>query len=53
MNAQDAFYANPFVYKGKPLTIEFPVKTTDDGDTLVNRIVKIAKKYLLLVMGTE
>lgn len=53
MNAQDAFYANPFVYKGKPLTIEFPVNATDDGDAVAQKIVKIAKKYLLLVMGTE
>jgi hypothetical protein len=34
MNAQDAFYANEYVFKGKPLTIEFPVKATDDGDAL-------------------
>ena len=53
MNAQDAFYANDYVYKGKPLTIEFPVKANDDGDTLAKRIAKIAKKYILLSMGTE
>ena len=53
MNAQDAFYANDYVYKGKPLTIEFPVKVGDDGDKLVKRIAKIAKKYILLSMGTE
>lgn len=53
MNAQDAFYANDYVFKGKPLTIEFPVKANDDGDTLAKRIAKIAKKYILLSMGTE
>ena len=56
MNAQDAFYANDYVYKGKPLTIEFPVKASDaddDGNKLAKRIAKIAKKYILLSMGTE
>ena len=53
MNAQDAFYANPFVYKGKPITIEFPVKASDTGDDVASRVVKLAKKYLLLSMGTE
>ena len=53
MNAQDAFYANPFLYKGKPLTIEFPVKTNDGGSDITTRVAKIAKKYLLLTMGTE
>ena len=53
MNDQSAFYANDYVYKGKPLFIEFPVKKTDTSDTLAARIKKIAKKYLLLMMGTE
>lgn len=56
MNAQDAFYANDFVYKGKPLFIEFPVKASDvddNGAKLVKRIKDVAKKYLLLSMGDE
>ena len=53
MNSQDSFYANPFLYKGKPVTIEFPVKSDDTGDKLAQRIAKIAKKYLLIVMGQE
>ena len=53
MNSQDAFYANNFVYKGKPLFIEFPVKKTDTVDLLAKRVKNIADKYLLVMMGTE
>lgn len=53
MNNQDAFYANDFVYKGKPLFIEFPVKKTDTADVLAKRVKTIADKYLLLMMGPE
>ena len=53
MNNQDSFYANDFVYKGKPLFIEFPVKKTDTAALVATRAQKIAKKYLLLMMGTE
>ena len=53
MNCQDAFYANNFVYKGKPLYIEFPVKSTDSGETVGARIKAIAKKYLNFVMGEK
>ena len=56
MNAQDAFYANDYGFKGKPLTVEFPVKASDaddNGAALVKRIAKIAKKHILLSMGTE
>ncbi len=50
MNSQDSFYANDFVYKGKPLYIEFPVKTNEETAVVVaNRIVKLAKRYFLLV----
>ena len=47
MNSQDSFYANDFVYKGKPLFLEFPVNSTDTAETATNRAVKIANKYLL------
>ena len=53
MNDQSAFYANNFVYKGKPLFIEFPVKKTDTVDLLAKRVKNIADKYLLIMMGTE
>ena len=49
MNSQDSFYANDFVYKGKPLFIEFPVTASDTTETIGKRIVKIANKYMLFV----
>lgn len=49
MNSQDAFYSNDFVYKGKPLFIEFPVKKNDEPSDIVKRIAAIAKKYQLMV----
>lgn len=49
MNSQDSFYANDFVYKGKPLFIEFPISASDDAEAVANRIVKIANKYMLFV----
>lgn len=53
MNSQDSFYANDFVYKGKPLYIEFPVKANDTAEAIAKRIVKTAKNYMLLMMGPE
>lgn len=47
MNSQDSFYANDYVYKGKPFYIEFPVKKNDTGDTIAARVKKIATKFLL------
>lgn len=50
MNSQDSFYSNDFVYKGKPLYIEFPVNSdSEEAATIANRIVKIANKYLLFM----
>ena len=49
MNSQDSFYANDFVYKGKPLFVEFPVSASDTAETIGKRIVKIANKYMLFV----
>ena len=50
MNSQDSFYSNDFVYKGKPLYIEFPVNSdSEEASTTANRIVKIANKYLLFM----
>ena len=53
MNSQDSFYANDFVYKGKPLFIEFYVKKNDTTDDVAARIKKIANKYFLLVTGND
>lgn len=50
MNSQDSFYANAFVYKGKPFYIEFPVLSEDeDPEDVAKRVVKIADKYLLFM----
>ena len=49
MNSQDSFYANDFVYKGKPLFIEFPIKASDSAADVAKRVVKIANKYMLFV----
>ena len=50
MNSQDSFYSNDFVYKGKPLYIEFPVKNDEeDVNAVAERIIKIANKYMLFV----
>ena len=53
MNSQDSFYSNPFVYKGKPLFIEFNVKAGDTAAAVAKRAFANAKKYLLLSTGTE
>lgn len=52
MNSQDSFYSNDFVYKGKPIYIEFPVKANDTAATIATRVAHIAKKYML-VMAQE
>jgi len=49
MNSQDSFYANAFVYKGKPFYIEFPVKANESASDVAKRVVKIADKYLLFM----
>ena len=49
MNSQDSLYANDFVYKGKPLYIEFYAKSDDTVDQLATRVKAIADKYLLLI----
>ena len=47
MSAADSFYANAFVYKGKPFYIEFPITASDTPETAAKRLVKIANKYML------
>lgn len=49
MNSQDSFYANDFVYKGKPLYIEFHIGPNDDAEAVAKRIVKIANRYMLFI----
>ena len=47
MNSQDSFYANDFVYKGKPLYIEFYAKKGEGVDVVAKRAKAIADKYML------
>lgn len=47
MNQQDSFYSNDFVYKGKPLYIEFYAKKGEGVDVVAKRAKAIADKYLL------
>ena len=49
MNSQDSLYANDYVYKGKPLFVEFYAKSTDSADVLANRVKAIADKYMLFI----
>lgn len=53
MNCQDSFYSNDFIYKGKPLFVEFPIKASDTAITAANRLVKIAEKYMLFMTDTK
>lgn len=49
MFSADSFYANDYVFKGKPLYIEFPVKANDStAAAIAKRVATIAKKYMLL-----
>lgn len=48
--SQDSYYANDFVFKGKPFYIEFQVKQAQLADkaALAKKVVAIAKKYMNL-----
>ena len=50
MNSQDSYYSNAFVYKGKPLYIEFPVKESDTAAQVAQRIKTASDKYQLFTM---
>lgn len=53
--SQNSYFANDFVFKGKPFFVEFYVKgdaegtVTDDAETIAKRVERIAKKYLNMV----
>ena len=49
----NSYYSNDMVFKGKPLYIEFLVKSDDTATTVAARIVKNAKKYLTMVYETK
>ena len=47
--SENEYFANDYVFKGKPFYIEFVKKTGDDAAALAEKIVKIAKKYMQMV----
>lgn len=47
--SQNSYYANDFVFKGKPFFVEFPIKKGDTEEVLAKRIARIAKKYQNMV----
>ena len=46
--SQDSYYANDFVFKGKPFYVEFQVKEANLSDkaALAKKVVAIVKKYM-------
>ncbi len=51
--SQNSYYSNDFVFKGKPLYIEFEKVTGDNGTTLAKKVADIARKYLNMVYEFE
>lgn len=50
----NSYYANDFVFKGKPFYIEFEVKQDNEtASDVAARIVKNAKKYMLMVYEND
>jgi len=46
---QNSYYANDFVFKGKPFYIEFLWKAGETAANVAKKVVKIAKKYQQMV----
>lgn len=46
-------YSNTWVVKGRPWTFEFTAKSTDSASDLVDKVIKIIKKFKLFTMDTE
>lgn len=46
---QNSYYANDFVFKGKPFYIEFLWKNGETATNVAKKVVKIAKKYQQMV----
>lgn len=46
---QNSYYANDFVFKGKPFYIEFLWKNGETAANVAKKVVKIAKKYQQMV----
>ena len=47
--SQNEYYANDYVFKGKPFFIEFEKTASTGTVTLAEKVVKIAKKYMQMV----
>lgn len=47
--SQNSYYANDFVFKGKPFYIEFLWKNGETAANVAKKVVKIAKKYQQMV----
>jgi len=50
--SQNSYYANDFVYKGKPFYIE-AVAPSEDKAALIDALIANAKKYITMVYETE
>lgn len=51
--SQNSYYSNDFVFKGKPLYIEFEKKEGDTSAKLATKVAAIAKKYMSMVYEKE
>ena len=47
--SQNSYYSNDFVFKGKPLYIEFEKKPGEAASSLAKRVATIANKYITMV----
>ena len=47
--SNNEYYANDYVFKGKPFYIEFIVKENDTALKIAEKVKKIAKKYMQMV----
>ena len=46
-------YSNTWVVKGRPWTFEFSATSTEDAGAIVDKVIKIIKKFKLFTMDTE
>jgi hypothetical protein len=47
--SQNSYYANDFVFKGKPFYIEFLWKAGETAANVAKKVIKVAKKYQQMV----
>lgn len=46
-------YSNTWVVKGRPWTFEFSATSTEDAEAIVDKVIKMIKKFKLFTMDTE